>query len=48
MTINVGPALKKAGGSPITGPSYEYIVFDNATTMSSALAYPAASLDNSK
>ena len=31
----------------ITGPSYEYIVFDNATTMSSALSYPAASLDKS-
>ena len=48
LTINVGPALKKADGSAITGPSYEYIVFDNATTMSSALSYPAASLDKSK
>jgi hypothetical protein len=48
LTINVGPALKNADGSDITGPSYEYIVFDNATTTSSALAYPAASLDKSK
>jgi hypothetical protein len=48
LTINVGPALKNADGSDITGPSYEYIVFDNATAMSSTLAYPAASLDKSK
>jgi hypothetical protein len=43
LTINVGPALPG-----ITGPSYEYIVFDNATTMSSPLAYPAATLDKSR
>jgi Alpha/beta hydrolase domain len=48
LTINVGAPLKNADGSAITGPSYEYIVFDNATTTSSALAYPAASLDKSK
>ena len=32
----------------ITGPSYEYIVFDNATTLQSTLTYPAATLDKSK
>src|SRR5438067_11253105 len=48
MTINVGPALKKANGSPITGPSYEYIVFDNSTTTIAPLSYPAASLDKAK
>ena len=35
-------------GSTITGPSYEYIVFDNDTTTSSTLAYPAATLDKSQ
>ena len=29
-------------------PSYEYIVFDNATTTTSTLAYPAATLDKSQ
>lgn len=47
LTINVGAPLKRSDGSDIIGPSYEYIVFDNATTTSSALAYPAASLDKS-
>ena len=42
------PVATYPDGSTITGPSYEYIVFDNATTMSSALAYPAASLDKSE
>ena len=32
-------------GETITGPSYEYINFDNATTETYTLAYPAASLD---
>jgi hypothetical protein len=32
----------------ITGPSYEYIVFDNATSTSFTLAFPAASLDKSQ
>jgi hypothetical protein len=48
LTINVGSPLKNADGSDITGPSYEYIVFDNATTTSSTLAYPAATLDKSR
>jgi len=42
------PVATYPDGSTITGPSYEYIVFDNATTMSSTLAYPAASLDKSE
>jgi hypothetical protein len=32
-------------GTTITGPSYEYIVFDNSTTFTSELTYPAATLD---
>ena len=39
------PALKNPDGSPITGPSYEYIVTGGS---SSDLAYPAATLDKSK
>jgi hypothetical protein len=45
MKISVPTATN--GGAPITGPSYEYIVFDNATTMTSTLTYPAATLDKS-
>ena len=44
LTISV-PTAKNPDGSSIIGPSYEYIVFDNATTTSSPLAYPAATLD---
>lgn len=47
LTITV-PIAKNPDGSTITGPSYEYIVFDNATTATSALAYPAATLDKSQ
>jgi hypothetical protein len=47
LTITVPPATNP-DGSTITGPSYEYIVFDNSTTMTSALAYPAATLDKSQ
>jgi hypothetical protein len=32
----------------ITGPSYEYIVFDNATSSSFPLSFPAATLDKSQ
>jgi hypothetical protein len=35
-------------GATITGPSYEYINFDNATTLTYGLAYPAATLDKSQ
>src|SRR5438128_1261435 len=43
LTITVPVATKP--GVTITGRSYEYIVFDNATTTKSTLAYAAASLD---
>ena len=46
MTIRVPVATH--GGAAITGPSYEYIVFDNDTTQTSELAYPAATLDKSQ
>jgi hypothetical protein len=36
------------GGATITGPSYEYIVFDDNKTLSSPLAYPAATTDKSQ
>ena len=44
LTITL-PVAKNADGSSITGRSYEYIVFDNATTQSATLAYNAASTD---
>lgn len=44
LTITV-PLAKKPDGSSLTGPSYEYIVYDNATTLTHPLAYPAATLD---
>jgi hypothetical protein len=47
LTITL-PVARNADGTPITGPSYEYIVFDNNTTTSSTLAYKAASPDKSK
>jgi hypothetical protein len=47
LTISV-PIAKKADGSPVTGPSYEYINFDNDNGTTYRLAYPAATLDTSK
>ena len=47
MKISV-PVATNPGGSPITGRSYEYIVFDNATTTRAPLTYPAATLDKSQ
>jgi len=44
MKITVPVATN--GGAIITGPSYEYIVFDNSTTLTSTLAYAAATPDN--
>lgn len=38
LTISV-PVSKKTDGSPITGPSYEYISYDNATSTTHTLAY---------
>lgn len=46
MKISVPGATN--GGATITGPSYEYLVFDNATTMQATLTYPAATLDKSQ
>ena len=46
MTINVPVATNN--GQTITGPSYEYIVFDNETTLTSDLAYAAATLDQGR
>ena len=42
------PIAKNADGSPITGPSYEYIVNDNATTKSFQTYYNTASTDTTK
>jgi hypothetical protein len=47
LTITV-PVARNRDGTEITGPSYEYIVFDNATTTSSPLSYQAATLDKSQ
>ena len=46
MTINVPVATNN--GETITGPSYEYIVFDNETSLTSDLAYAAAALDQAQ
>ena len=45
MKINVPIATN--GQYPITGPSYEYIVFDNNDSSNYELAYPAATEDES-
>lgn len=47
MTITV-PVAKNKDGSAITGPSYEYISFDNDNITSYKLAYAAASLAKDK
>ena len=47
LTIHV-PIAKNEDGSPITGPSYEYIAYDNATTTRHPLAYPATTLTKSQ
>ena len=47
LTISV-PVAKNPDGSSITGPSYQYINFDNAKSVRYDLAYPAATLDKSK
>jgi hypothetical protein len=46
LTIQV-PVAHNADGSSITGPSYEYLVFDNATTVTAGITYAANSLDTS-
>jgi hypothetical protein len=45
LTMTVPVATN--AGETITGPSYEYINFDNDTTETYTLAYPAATLDKS-
>ena len=45
MKINVPVATN--GKDSITGPSYEYIVFDNSNSSNYELAYPAATEDKS-
>jgi hypothetical protein len=47
LTITV-PVATNTDGSSITGPSYEYIVFDTPRSVTSELAYPAATLDQTK
>ena len=46
MKITVPVATN--GGAIITGPSYEYIVFDNNTTLTSELVYAAATTDQTQ
>jgi hypothetical protein len=43
MTITV-PVARNKDGTTITGPSYEYISFDNEKTDNYRLTYPAATL----
>ncbi|MBH98178.1 MAG: hypothetical protein CMM56_06970 [Rhodospirillaceae bacterium] len=45
LTISV-PVAKNSDGSVITGPSYEYITFNNSETYSYTLTYPTASINN--
>ena len=47
LTIQV-PIAHYSGGAHITGTSYEYIEFDNATTTSAAISYPAVSTDTAQ
>lgn len=42
------PIAKNADGSSITGPGYEYIEFDNATTSSYTTAYDTNTTDTTK
>ena len=45
-TANMKISVPKLSGLP--GPSYEYLVFDNATTTTATLTFPANDLDKSK
>jgi Alpha/beta hydrolase domain len=47
LTISV-PIAKNPDGSSITGPSYEYINFDDSKNVRYRLTYPAATLDKLK
>lgn len=46
LTITV-PVATNSNGAAVTGPSYEYIAFDNNKTLTSTLEYSAATLDKS-
>ena len=46
-SMKISVPVAKNGGATITGPSYEYIVFENEANLTSELAYPAATLDKS-
>ena len=46
QTIGV-PVAKNPDGSSIVGPALEEFAFDNATTLTGSLTYPAATLDRS-
>src|SRR5262249_2861702 len=47
LTITV-PVVKNPDGSSITGPSYEYISFNDTKQLRYGLAYAAATLDTAK
>ena len=47
-SMKISVPVAKNGGATITGPSYEYIVFENGATLTSELAYPAATLDKAQ
>ena len=47
LTISL-PIARNPDGSSITGPSYEYINFDDAKSVRYRLAYPTATLDKSE
>ena len=47
LTLTV-PTIQQPDGPPITGPSYEYIVYDNDRSMQHLLAYPAATLNQAQ
>jgi hypothetical protein len=47
LTITV-PTVRNPDSSPITGPSYEYIVFDDKPSTTYSLAYPAATLNTAQ
>ncbi|HEV2612088.1 MAG TPA: alpha/beta hydrolase domain-containing protein [Noviherbaspirillum sp.] len=47
LTISL-PVARNPDGSSITGPSYEYLVFDNTTTQSAPLSYDAATRDKAR
>ena len=47
-SMKITVPVARNGGATITGPSYEYLVFENSTTLTSELAYAAATSDKSQ